>query len=498
MKRIFLGLSFMGVFAFATVQAWAGPSSLSDKEMDTFYAKGIQVSGTGTGGTGGTGGAGGLNTPSDKGAGHFDAKKSHPPISKSHPATNANGGTGKGGGGGNGNDGIDARHSDVGLAAAKDKSQAVGKADDVGQAKHRSVAVGDMHNGALANDHSNASDNPKDSAVAQDRSRAYRVGDVHNGAIAQDRSNASDNPKHSAVAQEHSTAYNASNIWDSAVAVSRSSAIRNTASYNAFQVRVSGDNAFNSQQNQIYLNDSEIYNQGGQTVNNVNIAHSEGGLAFAKAPADAPAKAINVPLAAVAAVNYRSGNGGKADADAWQESPHNSNRATGGNVDLREADKQKHHPVSMSDSFKKDLGSKNDGDRAGRGGSGDADASKVKQTAANINAAVGGEGYSDADASKSTANAEGNKAHANPYADAKANADASARSHATINNEKQNNLNKSVQLRGDAQNYNSGNIVIGVQSTIAQQVNATSASHSSVYGGQTLQGNAIAVNTFNN
>jgi hypothetical protein len=78
---------------------------------------------------------------------------------------------------------------------------------------------------------------------------------------------------------------------------------------------------------------------------------------------------------------------------------------------------------------------------------------------------------------------------------AHADADASAYSYARSNNSHQNNLNKSVQTAGGgSQNHNSGNIIIGVQSTIAQQVNSTSVHSSTGYGGPTLQGNAIAVN----
>ena len=143
------------------------------------------------------------------------------------------------------------------------------------------------------------------------------------------------------------------------------------------------------------------------------------------------------------------------------------------------------------------FGSGGDGGDANGGRGGKADASNAKQTAANINAALGGDPSANADASNSHARSEGT-AHANPYASANAEADASARSHATNNNQHQNNLNKSVQVGGESQSHNGGNIAIGIQSVVAQQMNATSASSSMIYGGQTLQGNAIAVNAFHN
>ena len=48
MKRIILVMSLIAMVAFLTAPAAAGPNSLSDNEMDTVYAKGIEITGTGT------------------------------------------------------------------------------------------------------------------------------------------------------------------------------------------------------------------------------------------------------------------------------------------------------------------------------------------------------------------------------------------------------------------------------------------------------------------
>jgi hypothetical protein len=302
---------------------------------------------------------------------------------------------GKGsGGGGNGNDGIDANHSDVGVAAAKNGSQAVGNADDVGLARSKSVAVGDMDNGAVAGYRSNASDNPTDSAVAQGKSQAYYVNYTNNSAVALGRSSA---------------------VW-----------LGSGSQDNAVQVSVNGDYGFNNLQNQTYIHEAYIYNNGGQYVSNNNYASSRGGLALGAALAIDLDVGFPFGLIRRAPVN---------NFNSLKRVPENNNSGGLMRVPL----------MRVPDARDK------------------------------------GRGKTERDS----------KAAAAAHADA----DASAYSYARSNNSHQNNLNKSVQTAGGgSQNHNSGNIIIGVQSTIAQQVNSTAVHSSTGYGGPTLQGNALAVN----
>jgi hypothetical protein len=407
MKRIFLALSLMGMVAFLASSAAAGPNSLSDNEMDGVYAKGIEITGTGTAASG-TGGAA-TATGTGTGSGGAGGSGGFPFYGKS--SDGGRGGTGVGvgvgltaggkgsGGGGNGNDGIDAYQSDIGVAAAKNGSQAVGNADDVALARSKSVAVGDMDNGAVAGYRSNASDNPSQSAVAQGDSQAYYVDYTNNSAVALGRSSA---------------------VW-----------LGSGTKDNAVQVRVSGDNAFNSQQNQTYIHEAFIYNDGGQTVANFNSASSKGGLALGAAVALGVDLDVGLPFGLIRRAPENNVNG------------------------LRRA------PVRLSkDSMSKDLHSK-----------------ELKRVPDGID----GRGKLQRDHQAT--------------ADAHADADASAYSYAHSDNSHQNNLNKSVQVGGGgSQNHNSGNILIGVQSTVAQQVNSSSVHSSTGYGGPTLQGNAIAVN----
>jgi hypothetical protein len=205
------------------------------------------------------------------------------------------------------------------------------------------------------------------------------------------------------------------------VALGRSSAVwfGSGSADNAVQVRVSGDNAFNSQQNQTYINESYIYNDGGQTVANYTHASSKGGLALGAAVALGVDLDVGFPLRLI-----RRAPDGIANDFNGMSAPRTLKRVPDG-MDGR-GKLQRDHQAT---------------------------------------------------------------------ADAHADADASAYSYAHSDNSHQNNLNKSVQTAGgSAQNGNSGNILIGVQSTIAQQVNSNSVSSATGYGGPTLQGNALAVN----
>jgi hypothetical protein len=394
MKRIMLAISLTAAVAFLTSPAAAGPNSLSDNEMDGVYAKGIEITGTGTAASG----TGGAATATGTGSGSGGAGGSGGfPLFKGGDGGHGGKGAGLGvglsaggkgsGGGGNGNDGIDAYQSDIGVAAAKNGSQAVGNADDVALARSKSVAVGDMDNGAVAGYRSNASDNPSHSAVAQGESQAYYVDYTNNSAVALGRSSA---------------------VW-----------LGSGTKDNAVQVRVSGDNAFNSQQNQTYIHEAFIYNDGGQTVANFNSASSKGGLALGAAVALGVDLDVGLPFGLI-----RRAPDGIANDLNGMSGPRALKRVPDG-LDSR-GKLQRDHQAT---------------------------------------------------------------------ADAHADADASAYSYAHSDNSHQNNLNKSVQTAGGgAQNGNSGNILIGVQSTIAQQVNSNSVSSSTGYGGPTLQGNAIAVN----